>query len=175
MVKCISGPMKPGSKYYPLYDYLQRCGEEETALTFAEIEAMMGSTLPASARQRKNWWSNRDTASALQARAWVNAGYHVKTVDFEQETITFHKFSAHYNIQRKDGEIVWQQDAIRALRKHMNMTQSQFAEELGVRRQTISEWENGVYDPDRSTSKFLKLIAKNADFKEPEIESSESH
>ena len=55
--------MKPGSKYYPLYDYLQRCGEEETALTFAEIEAMMGSTLPASARQRKNWWSNRDTAS----------------------------------------------------------------------------------------------------------------
>ena len=34
--------MKPGSKYYPLYDYLQRCGEEETALTFAEIEAMMG-------------------------------------------------------------------------------------------------------------------------------------
>ena len=46
------------------------------------------------------------------------------------------------------AEIVWQQDAIRALRKHMNMTQSQFAEELGVRRQTISEWENGVYDPD---------------------------
>jgi len=127
----------------------------------------MGSPLPASARRRKNWWSNRDTASALQAGAWVNAGYHVKAVDVDQETVTFHKFNARYNIQHQDGEIVWQQDAIRALRKHMNMTQSQFAEELGVRRQTISEWENGVYDPDRSTSKFLKLIAKNTHFEEP--------
>jgi DNA-binding transcriptional regulator YiaG len=159
--------MKPGSKYYPLYDYLHRCGQEETALTFTAIEAMMGSPLPASARRRKNWWSNRDTASALQAGAWVNAGYHVKAVNVDQETVTFHKFNARYNIQHQDGEIVWQQDAIRALRKHMNMTQSQFAEELGVRRQTISEWENGVYDPDRSTSKFLKLIAKNTNFEEP--------
>ena len=167
--------MKPGSKYYPLYDYLQRCGEEEAALTFADIEAMMDSSLPASARQRKNWWSNRDTTHALQAGAWVNAGYHVKQVDIEQETVSFQKFQASYNIHHKDGEIVWQQDAIRALRKHMNMTQSQFADELGVRRQTISEWENGVYDPDRSTSKFLKLIAKNANFKQPAEESKESH
>ena len=163
--------MKPGSKYYPLYDYLQRCGQEETALTFAEIESMMASSLPASARQRKNWWSNRDTTSALQAGAWVNAGYHVKHVDVDQEAVTFHKFRAQYNIQQRDGEIIWQQDAIRALRKHMKMTQSQFAEELGVRRQTISEWENGVYDPDRSTSKFLRLIAKNANFKETSEES----
>lgn len=162
--------MKPGSKYYPLYDYLQRCNDEETALTFAEIESMMGSSLPASARHRKNWWSNRDTPSALQAGAWVSAGYHVKTVDIEQGTVTFCKFSAQYNIQHVDGEIIWQQDAIRALRKHMNMTQSQFAEELGVRRQTISEWENGVYDPDRSTSRFLRLIAKQANFTEPEQE-----
>lgn len=167
MVKCISGQMKPGSKYYPLYDHLQRCGKEETALTFADIETMLGSALPVSARQRKNWWSNRDTANALQAGAWVSAGYHVDDVDIEQGVVKFRKFSVHYNIHHKDGEIVWQQDAIRALRKHMKMTQSQFAEELGVRRQTISEWENGVYDPDRSTSRFLRLVAKNANFKEP--------
>jgi DNA-binding transcriptional regulator YiaG len=170
VVKCISGQMKPGSKYYPLYDHLQRCGEEETALTFADIETMLGSSLPRSARQRKNWWSNRDTANALQAGGWVNAGYHVAAVDLEQETVQFRKFKVQYNIQHRDGEIVWQQDAIRALRKHMQMTQSQFAEELGVRRQTISEWENGVYDPDRSTSRFLRLIAQQAKFKEPESE-----
>jgi DNA-binding transcriptional regulator YiaG len=159
--------MKPGSKYYPLFDHLQRCGQDETALTFADIESLMGSSLPASARQRKNWWSNRDTTGALQSCAWVSAGYHVKEVDLEQETVQFCKFQARYNIQHKDGEIVWHQDAIKALRKHMQMTQSQFAEELGVRRQTISEWENGVYDPDRSTSKFLRLIAKQANFQEP--------
>ena len=162
--------MKPGSKYYPLFDYLQRCGEEETTLSFAEIESMMASSLPASARHRKNWWSNRDTTNALQAGAWVQAGYHVKEIDIGRETVTFHKFSAQYNIRHVDGEIVWQEDAIRALRKHMNMTQSQFAEELGVRRQTISEWENGVYDPDRSTSRFLRLIAKQANFSEPDQE-----
>jgi DNA-binding transcriptional regulator YiaG len=159
--------MKPGSKYYPLFEHLQRCGQDEMVLTFAAIEALIGCALPASARQRKNWWSNRDTSGALQSSAWVSAGYHVKGVDLEQETVRFGKFQAQYNIQHKDGEIVWHQDAIKALRKHMHLTQSQFAAELGVRRQTISEWENGVYDPNRSTAKFLELMAKQANFREP--------
>lgn len=159
--------MKPGSKYYPLFNHLQRCGQLETALTFAEIEAMLGRSLPASARDRKNWWSNRDTPGALQSGAWVGASYHVKTVDLEKEVVTFCKVQAQYNIQQKDGKIIWQQDAIKALRKHMNLTQMEMAEQMGVRRQTISEWENGVYDPDRSTSKFLELIAKHANFEVP--------
>ncbi|ASC72472.1 hypothetical protein XM38_034290 [Halomicronema hongdechloris C2206] len=159
--------MKPGSKYYPLFEYLQRCDQDETTLTFAEIEALIGKSLPASARQRKNWWSNRDSASALQAGAWVKAGYHVVAVDLAQEVVQFHTFQAHYTIQRRDGDIVWRRGAIKALRKHMELTQTQFAKELGVRRQTISEWENGVYDPDRSTAKFLKLIAQQAKFEDP--------
>jgi transcriptional regulator with XRE-family HTH domain len=58
-----------------------------------------------------------------------------------------------------------QQDAIKALRKHMGLTQAQFAQELGVHRQkTVSEWENGAYDPDRSKMKFLELIAKHSKF-----------
>ena len=76
----------------------------------------------------------------------------------------------------KDGEIVWQQDAIRALRKHMNMTQSQFAEELGgtsANHQRMGEWRL------RPRPQHLKVpqadCQKPADFKEPEIESSESH
>lgn len=46
----------------------------------------------------------------------------------------------------------------------MGLSQAQFATELGVRRQTVSEWENGAYDPDRSTTKFLELIAKQSAF-----------
>ncbi|MEO0867417.1 MAG: helix-turn-helix transcriptional regulator, partial [Cyanobacteria bacterium J06642_11] len=64
-------------------------------------------------------------------------------------------------------------DAIKALRKHMSLTQAQFAEELGVRRQTVSEWENGVYDPDRSTTKFLALIAQTSSFQAPSPEESQ--
>ncbi|MEO0534719.1 MAG: helix-turn-helix transcriptional regulator [Cyanobacteria bacterium P01_A01_bin.123] len=160
--------IKPGSKYYPLFEHLQRCQHPETALTFAEIEAIIDKPLPTSARSKRNWWSNRDSASALQAGAWISAAYQVNAVDLEQQTVTFHKFEASYHIERKtDGEIVWHQDAIKALRKHMKLTQAQFAEELGVRRQTVSEWENGVYDPDRSKLKFLELIAKQANFQPP--------
>ncbi|MEB3212840.1 MAG: helix-turn-helix transcriptional regulator [Leptolyngbyaceae bacterium] len=159
--------MKPGSKYYPLFQYLNDSTEDAIRLTFAEIEAIMNASLPASAGDRQNWWSNRDSPSALQASAWISAGYHVETVDLHEQTVQFQKFQADYNIQRKDGDIIWQRDAIKALRKHMNMTQAQFAKELGVRRQTVSEWENGVYDPDRKTSKFLELIAKQTQFSEP--------
>ena len=156
--------VKPGSKYYPLFEHLQKRNGEETTLTFKEVETILESSLPASAFKKKNWWSNRDSASALQAKAWVGAGYHIDTVDLMQQTVSFRKFQAEYNIQKKDGAVVWQQDAIKALRKHMSLTQAAFAQELGVRRQTVSEWENGVYDPDRSTTKFLELIAKQTNF-----------
>ena len=159
--------IKPSSKYYPLFDHLQTCNQEALTMTFATIEAVMDNSLPASALSKKNWWSNRDSASALQAKAWVSAGYHVESVNLAQQTVTFRKFKAEYTIQKKEGAVVWQQDAIRALRKHMSLTQGQFAQELGVRRQTVSEWENGVYNPDRSTTKFLELIAKQSKFYPP--------
>ncbi|MEM8808536.1 MAG: helix-turn-helix transcriptional regulator [Cyanobacteria bacterium P01_G01_bin.38] len=169
--------MKPGSKYYPLFEYLQRCDrasddlsarknkseDAQITLTLNEVEQILQTALPPSARRRA-WWSNRDSSSALQAAAWIQAGYHVDTIDFERQTVTFHKFKAEYTLQRKGDAIVWNQDAIRALRKHMGLTQAKFSQELGVRRQTVSEWENGVYEPDRSTAKHLELIAKQRGF-----------
>ncbi|MBE9155298.1 helix-turn-helix transcriptional regulator [Nodosilinea sp. LEGE 06152] len=162
--------MKPGSKYHPLHDHLKHSDQTEVVLTFAEVEALLGSALPHSAVERKNWWSNRETPAALQSSAWVRAGYHVHAIDIDSKVVTFCKVEAQYNIQTRDGKIIWQQDAIRALRKHMNLTQMEFAEQMGVRRQTISEWENGVYEPDRSTAKFLELIAKHANFEAPAAE-----
>jgi DNA-binding transcriptional regulator YiaG len=46
----------------------------------------------------------------------------------------------------------------------MGMTQQEMADELGVRQQTISEWEVGVYIPRRSTQKYLSLIAERVGF-----------
>ncbi|MEO0769644.1 MAG: helix-turn-helix transcriptional regulator [Cyanobacteria bacterium J06649_4] len=153
--------MKVGSKYYPLFKHLRDCAssQEEIALTFNEIEQILQTTLPPSA-QKRTWWSNRDTSGALQAGAWIQAGYHIEQVDIEKEVVTFKKFQAEYTIRRDGDAIVWDQNAIKALRKHMGLTQAKFAAEMGVRRQTVSEWENGVYEPDRSTAKHLELIAK---------------
>lgn len=87
--------MKPGSKYYPLFEYLQGCDREVLTLT-----------------------------------------------------VTFKTFQAIYQIQRKDGEITWNADSIKALRIYKGLNQEQFASELGVRRETVSEWENSKYEPD---------------------------
>ena len=155
--------MKPGSKYYPLYQRLAQAEADPLTLTLDDIAALISGKLPETARTQRSWWSNR-SKGALQANAWIMAGYHTQAIDLEHQTITFKRFQAAYKIQRVDGGIKWDQAAIRALRKHMHLTQSQFAETLGVRRQTISEWENGVYEPDRSTTKHLDLVAETAAF-----------
>lgn len=156
--------MKSGSKYYPLFEHLQRCNPVDKTLTFTEIEALIGCPLPASAFKKKNWWSNRDSPGALQASAWVSAGYQVDSVDLTQQTAIFKTFQSTYNIQHKDGEITWNADAIKALRTYRGLNQEQFASELGVRRETVSEWENSKYEPDRSKCKLLAMIAKQANF-----------
>jgi DNA-binding transcriptional regulator YiaG len=66
--------------------------------------------------------------------------------------------------RRVEYVIEWDAERIKALRDHLGMTQQQLAEELGVRQQTISEWEVGVYAPRRSTSKYLSLIAEREGF-----------
>jgi len=60
--------------------------------------------------------------------------------------------------------VEWNSERIRALRQHLGMTQQQMADELGMRQQTISEWELGLYTPRRSTQKYLTLIAERAGF-----------
>ena len=141
--------IKPGSKYYPLFEHLQGYKQETVTLTFTKIEALMGCSLPESARRKKNWWSNRDSPSALQAIAWISVGYQVESVDLARQTVTFKTFQTTYNVQREDGEIAWNADAIKALRLYKGLNQEQFASELGVRRETVSEWENSKYEPDR--------------------------
>lgn len=58
----------------------------------------------------------------------------------------------------------WTPEKIRALRKYLGVTQQELVEQLGMRQQTISEWETGVYKPRRSSQKFLSLIAERAGF-----------
>lgn len=154
--------MKKDSKYYPLYAYLRDNGREEITLTLAEIEAMIPGRLPASA-QRRNWWSNSNS-NPPQAVAWSSAGYQTAGVDLENGRITFRKANLTYTVRRQDGEAQWDAALVKALRQHMGLTQGEFAQELGVRQATISEWETGAYVPKRSTSKLLSMVAERAHF-----------
>lgn len=59
----------------------------------------------------------------------------------------------------------WDAEAVRALRKHLNRTQQEMATHLGVRQQTVSEWETGVYQPRGASRTLLNMIAESSGFK----------
>ena len=59
----------------------------------------------------------------------------------------------------------WESQSIQALRKHLGMSQQAMAESLGVRQQTISDWETGMYEPRGASVTLLSIVAEKANFK----------
>ena len=62
----------------------------------------------------------------------------------------------------------WDAATIRALRTFMHRSQSAFARELGVRQQTVSEWETGMYRPRGASTTLLTIVARSAGFQADE-------
>jgi len=58
----------------------------------------------------------------------------------------------------------WDARGVKALRTHLGMSQQELAEEMGVRQQTVSEWETGMYRPRGASSTVLDMIAERAGF-----------
>jgi DNA-binding transcriptional regulator YiaG len=58
----------------------------------------------------------------------------------------------------------WDAASVRALREHLGLTQTQLSEELGVRQQTVSEWERGQYAPRGASARLLQMVAERAAF-----------
>jgi transcriptional regulator with XRE-family HTH domain len=164
--------MKEGTKYYPLYAHLQQNDQDEIVLNITEIERLLDIKLPATARTQRAWWSNRSSGS-VQSQAWMGAGYHVTEIDLAKGTITFRKPGLVYNLRKQGDMILWTGDLVKAFREQMGWTQTELADKLGMRQQTISEWETGMYEPKRSTSKFLTMFAEQTDFKYGESETPE--
>jgi DNA-binding transcriptional regulator YiaG len=151
-----------GSKYQPLQDHLRRVNQSEVILSFAEIERLMGEPLPTSARDRKAWWSNR--SGGLQAKAWMEADYLVEAVDLTKATVTFRKPTTVYTVERDGDTVLWNGELIKAFRRHLKLSQTEFADLLGVHQATVSQWENHVYLPTTATSKYLSLVAERSSF-----------
>ena len=154
---------KSGTKYYPLYVHLQDSDRDEITLTFAAIESLLGLKLPASARKQRGWWGNR-SRGGVQAAAWMGAGYHVANLDLAAEQVTFARPTLIYVVERSGEVVLWNGELVKGLRRHLGLSQKELAKELGVRQQTVSEWERGIYEPRRATSKYLNLVAERAGF-----------
>jgi len=65
---------------------------------------------------------------------------------------------------RLRGRPHWDSERIRALRRHLGLTQSGLAEKLGTRQQTISEWETSMYRPRGASATLLSIVAEQAKF-----------
>ncbi len=59
----------------------------------------------------------------------------------------------------------WEATSIRALRRHLRLSQMGMAAELGTRQQTVSEWETSLYRPRGASVRLLTIIAERAGFK----------
>jgi hypothetical protein len=62
-------------------------------MSFSEIERILGSTLPPSARRHEAWWSNNPTGH-VNAQAWLGAGYRTENVDIAGEAVVFRRIAA---------------------------------------------------------------------------------
>ena len=58
----------------------------------------------------------------------------------------------------------WDAGKVRDLRRHLKLTQAEMAGELGIRQQTVSEWEQGDYQPRGASAKLLSIVAERSGF-----------
>lgn len=150
------------SKYYPLYEYLNGQDAQQVTLSFSKIEDIVGNPLPKTAKTLRAWWSNR--SQGTQSQAWMQANYHVTEIDINQQAITFSRPKIEYSVKKVDGHVQWTGELIEGFRRHLGMTQLELANKLGVRQQTVSEWERGLYEPSKATSRYLSMVAEQANF-----------
>ena len=78
------------SRYAPLAIWLQSRPptQDRVALTFEEVEKIIGGELPNSAHRHNAWWAN-DTVSHTWSREWLDAGWRKAQVNLSEETVFF--------------------------------------------------------------------------------------
>lgn len=63
--------------------------------------------------------------------------------------------------ERRRPPPAWTPERIAALRAGLGLTQAGMAGELGVRQQTVSEWETGRYLPRGASARMLQHLAES--------------
>ncbi|MDX1521892.1 MAG: helix-turn-helix transcriptional regulator [Anaerolineae bacterium] len=164
--------MPTKSKYLPLFNYLNAQPDKGLLLelTFAEVEAILKRPLPATARSTRAWWANSKTS---QGKMWQEAGWLVDDVDFEEGFVVFRPASITYRVTPVRKPQGWTAEQIKGLREHAGWSQQELAKRLGVRQQTVSDWELGLHVSRPSMGKLLQMVAENVGY-DYEIEPDEN-
>lgn len=88
-------------KYEPLRIYLLAQERELVPMTFAEIESVIGSSLPNS-KQFRAWWSNNPWNNVM-TKEWLGAGYQTESVDVEGEKLVFRRVEKAENAMKTES------------------------------------------------------------------------
>ena len=80
-----------GGKYGPQRDHLASRPGDRARMTFTEVERLVGR-LPDSAHRHRAWWGNN--GSNVEAKAWLDAGWHVESVNQASGEVIFARGAA---------------------------------------------------------------------------------
>jgi len=78
-------------KYEPLAAHLSEERDNVWMASFEEIEAVLGFSLPPSARNHREWWGNQRGGGHSQAKGWQDAGWQVRKVDLAGKRVEFRR------------------------------------------------------------------------------------
>jgi hypothetical protein len=78
--------------YLLLYNYLDKRYANTVVLTFAQIEDLLGFTLPDQARLQREWWTKAelDTAGPTHSDSWILAS-RTATPNLSAQTVAFER------------------------------------------------------------------------------------
>lgn len=78
-------------KYLPLEEWFrnQPTTPEQIMLTFDQVEAILGTPLPASATNLATWWTNVHPKLQSHRTAWLNHGWQVAEFDQQARWVRF--------------------------------------------------------------------------------------
>jgi len=78
------------SKYDPLREHLARLEDVVWAAKLGDVEEILGSSLPRSAREHRTWWANSG-GSLVHQNAWLDAGWRVERTDLPRDVVVFRR------------------------------------------------------------------------------------
>lgn len=93
----MTGPESSGvqTQYRYLHKYLRDRFADTVVLTFAEIEDLLGSSLPDAARLQAGWWTHVEANGTLspQCQVWTQAK-RIATPNLSSRTVRFERMPA---------------------------------------------------------------------------------
>jgi len=81
-------------EYQSLYRYLENRFADTVVLTFAQVESLLGFTLPDLARLGPDWWASPEAGAipSSQSRSWIDAS-RTATPNLRAQSVKFERVS----------------------------------------------------------------------------------